>query len=340
MILKIAPSWIKGIARLGDYLHLPLNSERLQKLTENYVVSNAKIVAAMGKSLPVSSKEGLLKTFESFKSLMHYIIITLVLFSLELIYFKIADKYNIIDKPNHRSSHSSITLRGGGIIFPIAILIAFLLGYVSWTVTLAVVLVAIVSFIDDIKPLSPLPRFGSHILAVLLIAYDLHLFQEVFWVLPLVMILLIGWINAFNFMDGINGITVLYALVAIASFSVLPIHESSLPLLITMGLSCFVFGFFNVRKSAKTFAGDVGSISMAVFLGYFLFKTILETGQIGYICSFPFMVLTPLLRFFTGLKKGKIYWNPIVPICTNTSPMSGGILILSYRSFMLFCNCL
>lgn len=68
MVLKIAPSWIKGMARLGDYLHLPLNSERLQKLTEDYVVSNSKIVAAIGKSLPISSKEGLLKTFESFKS--------------------------------------------------------------------------------------------------------------------------------------------------------------------------------------------------------------------------------------------------------------------------------
>lgn len=68
MVLKIAPSWIKGMARLGDYLHLPLNSERLQKLTEDYVVSNSKIVAAIKKSLPISSKEGLLKTFESFKS--------------------------------------------------------------------------------------------------------------------------------------------------------------------------------------------------------------------------------------------------------------------------------
>ena len=111
---------------------------------------------------------------------MQYILITLALFSLELIYFKIADKYNIIDKPNHRSSHLKITLRGGGIIFPIAVLIAFLLGYVGWELTLAVILVAIVSFIDDIKPLSQLPRFGSHVIAFLLIAYDLHLFQEVF----------------------------------------------------------------------------------------------------------------------------------------------------------------
>lgn len=234
---------------------------------------------------------------------MQYIIITLVLFSLELAYFRIADKYNIIDKPNHRSSHSRITLRGGGIIFPIAVLIAFLSGFVGWTISLAVLLVAIVSFVDDIKPLSQLPRFGSHIIAFLLIAYDLHLFQEVFWVLPLVMILLIGWINAFNFMDGINGITVLYALVAIASFSVLPIHETSLPLLITMGLSCLVFGFFNVRQKAKTFAGDVGSISMAVFLGYFLFKTIVQTGQIGYMLFFSIYGIDAIITIFYRIKR-------------------------------------
>jgi nucleoside-diphosphate-sugar epimerase len=66
-ILNIPSSWIKGLAALGDYLHLPLNSERLQKLTENYVVSNRKIVTAMGKPLPIQSKEGLLKTFQSFK---------------------------------------------------------------------------------------------------------------------------------------------------------------------------------------------------------------------------------------------------------------------------------
>lgn len=234
---------------------------------------------------------------------MHYIIITLVLFSLELIYFKIADNFNIIDKPNHRSSHSSITLRGGGIIFPVAILIAFFLGFVSWAVALAVLLVAVVSFIDDIKPLSQLPRFASQIIAVLLVAYELHLFQEAFWVLPLVLVLLIGWINAFNFMDGINGITVLYALVAIASFSVLSIHESSLPLLTTMGLSCLVFGFFNVRQRAKTFAGDVGSISMAVFLGYFLFKTIVETGQLSYILFFSIYGIDAGITIFCRIIK-------------------------------------
>lgn len=66
-ILNIPSSWVKAIARLGDRLHLPLNSERLQKLTENYVVSNHKIIKSIGKPLPITSKEGLLKTFQSFQ---------------------------------------------------------------------------------------------------------------------------------------------------------------------------------------------------------------------------------------------------------------------------------
>jgi UDP-N-acetylmuramyl pentapeptide phosphotransferase/UDP-N-acetylglucosamine-1-phosphate transferase len=130
----------------------------------------------------------------------------------------------------------------------------------------------------------------------------LNLFQEALWILPLVLVLLIGWINAFNFMDGINGISVLYALSAIISFSLLPIHETSLPLLITVGLSCLVFGFFNVRTKAKTFAGDVGSISLALFLGYFMIKTIVQTGQIGYILFFSVYGIDAIITIIIRIK--------------------------------------
>ncbi len=65
-ILKLSTNLIKVLAYVGDFLKLPLNSERLQKLTESYVVSNAKIKAAIGKQLPVSSKNGLITTFQSF----------------------------------------------------------------------------------------------------------------------------------------------------------------------------------------------------------------------------------------------------------------------------------
>ena len=241
---------------------------------------------------------------------MQYSIISIILFLLELLYFKIAVKLYIVDKPNHRSSHSRRTIRGGGIIFPIAVLIAFFLGHASWAMTLAIVLVATVSFIDDIKPLSRLVRLGSHILAFLLVSLDLNLFMEALWTMPIVLVLFIGWINAFNFMDGINGITVLYALTAIISFSLLPMHQLSLPLLITMGLACLVFGFFNVRKRAITFAGDVGSISMALFLGYFMIKTILDTGQIGYILFFALYGIDAVLTIVNRIRKRENIFLP------------------------------
>lgn len=241
---------------------------------------------------------------------MIYIALLVLLIGIELVYFKIADRFNIIDKPNSRSSHTSITLRGGGIIFPVALIIACFLGYVSLEITLAVVLVAVVSFVDDIKPLPQLPRFASHVIAVGLVFYDLGLFAESLWLLPIVFVLLIGWVNAFNFMDGINGITVLYALTAIMSFSFLSINNSSLPLLISMGLSCFVFGLFNVRKKAKTFAGDVGSISMALFLGYFMIKTIMETGQLGYILFFSVYGIDAIITIVIRLKNKENIFQP------------------------------
>ncbi|HEU4790032.1 MAG TPA: glycosyltransferase family 4 protein [Flavobacterium sp.] len=273
---------------------------------------------------------------------MTYIVLLILFIGIELIYFKIADYYNIIDKPNSRSSHTSITLRGGGIIFTIAILIACLLGYVSWTVMLAIVLVAAISFIDDIKPLSQLPRFTSHAIAIGLVFYDLNLFSQTIWFLPIIFILLIGWVNAFNFMDGINGITVLYAFVSILSFSFLEINKESLPLLITMGLSCCVFGIFNVRKKAKTFAGDVGSISMALFLGYFMIKTILISGQIGYLIFLSVYGIDAVITIFTRIKKKENILEPhrshLYQYLANELGYSHIVVSLFYSGIQLFIN--
>lgn len=236
--------------------------------------------------------------------------LALALLVTELFYFKLADKYNIIDKPNNRSSHTVITLRGGGVVFPIAILMAFALGYVSWELTAAVVLVGAVSFIDDINPLTQLPRFASHLFAVLLVFSDLNLFSYEIWLLLILFVLLIGWINAFNFIDGINGITVLYALISILSFASVSTNADSLPVLITLGISCVVFGIFNVRKKAKTFAGDVGSISMALFLGYFMIKTIIDSGNIGYILFFSVYGIEAVVTIISRLMKRENIFQP------------------------------
>ncbi|MFV8341071.1 UDP-GlcNAc--UDP-phosphate GlcNAc-1-phosphate transferase [Flavobacterium sp. XS2P39] len=273
---------------------------------------------------------------------MVYIALIILLVGIELFYFKIADRYNIIDKPNSRSSHTSITLRGGGIIFPIAISVAFFLGYVSWPITVAVVLVAVVSFIDDIKPLSQLPRFVSHIIAVGLVFYELDLFAEPLWLLPIVFVLMIGWVNAFNFMDGINGITVLYALTAIVSFSFLSINEASLPLLITMGLSCLAFGIFNVREKAKTFAGDVGSISMALFLGYFMVKTIIDSGQVGYLLFFSIYGIDSIITIIKRLLKKENIFQPhrshLYQYLANEMGYSHILVSFIYAGFQLGIN--
>lgn len=275
---------------------------------------------------------------------MEYILLILLFISIELLYFKIAEACNIIDKPNTRSSHTAITLRGGGIIFPIATLVAFLMGYISWPLTAAVVLVGVVSFIDDIKPLPQLPRFLAHLIAVGLVFFELNLFYQPLWILPILLVLMIGWVNAFNFMDGINGITVLYALTALLSFSFLPIHHTHLPLLITMGLSCIAFGIFNVRQKAKTFAGDVGSISMALFLGYFMIKTIFTTGQLGYILFFSVYGIDAVMTIISRLlKKENIFQSHrshLYQYLANEMGYSQIVIAFIYAGLQLIINVL
>ena len=234
---------------------------------------------------------------------MIYIVFFIVLLLAELFYFKIADRFNIIDKPNLRSSHTQITLRGGGILFPLAVVLGLGMGYVSWFFAVAVVLVATVSFIDDIRPLSQLPRLLAHVVAIGLVLYDLEIIIIGWWWLPVVAILLIGWTNAFNFMDGINGITVLYALVSLVTFRFLPEMVTSVPMLDVMSIACLVFAYFNLRKRAKTFAGDVGSVAMALFLGYYMVQLISTTQQIGYLLFFAVYGIDALLTIFNRLRK-------------------------------------
>lgn len=65
-LLHVPKGIVTAIAKLGDKLHLPLTTERLQKLTENFVVSNAKIKSVLNKDLPLSAREGILRTDRSF----------------------------------------------------------------------------------------------------------------------------------------------------------------------------------------------------------------------------------------------------------------------------------
>jgi UDP-N-acetylmuramyl pentapeptide phosphotransferase/UDP-N-acetylglucosamine-1-phosphate transferase len=217
---------------------------------------------------------------------MNIVLILLGLFVAELLYFKLARRFHIVDKPNERSSHSQTTIRGGGIVFPVAVLLAFALGELSWTIALAVGLVALVSFIDDIKPLPTIPRFGVQLIALGLLVVQLQLAQESWWILALIAIGLIGWINAFNFMDGINGITVLYAAISLLSLGYVNFHTPVFQSIVIVSMAAIVFGFVNLRKKALAFSGDVGSISLAVFLAYLMLYTMYTSQQWGFLLFF------------------------------------------------------
>ena len=218
-----------------------------------------------------------------------YGIIFVILLVLEITYFKIADKCNIIDKPNERSSHSTIVLRGGGIIFMMGLWIwaAFYgFGY-PWFLA-AVTLIAGVSFVDDIRSLPDSVRLVAQFVAMGLMFYQLDMLHwEMWWVVILALIVSVGATNIINFMDGINGITGGYALASLIPIYILNkemgfVEES---LVVTVTLADVVFCLFNFRPKgkAKCFAGDVGSIGIAFLLLFMIGQLIMKTGEVTYL---------------------------------------------------------
>ena len=218
---------------------------------------------------------------------MYYLIILVLLFLAELFYFRIADKCNIIDKPNERSSHTRITLRGGGIIFYFGVLAYFLTSHFEYPwFMLALTLITFISFVDDIRSTSQVLRLVFHFSAMALMFYQWGLFSLPWWTLFVALIVCTGIINAYNFMDGINGITGGYSLVVLVALAY--INEAVVPFveqgfILTVLCSVFVFNFFNFRKRAKCFAGDVGSVCIAFVLLFFIGKLVIRTEDFSWI---------------------------------------------------------
>ena len=132
----------------------------------------------------------------------------------ELCYFKVADHFNIIDKPNERSSHSTIVLRGGGIIFLIGVWIwSVFFGFQYPWFLVGLTLVAGISFVDDIHSLPDSVRLVAQFVAAAMAFYQLGILHwSMWWVILLALIVYVGATNVINFMAGINGITAGYSL--------------------------------------------------------------------------------------------------------------------------------
>ena len=234
--------------------------------------------------------------------MMTYIIIAVLLVVAELVYFKIADKCNIIDKPNERSSHSTIVLRGGGIIFSLSM--------IAWAVLMVVqgqnimpylpfmaglILIAGVSFIDDVHSLPDSVRLVAQFVAMALMFWSMGIMNwDMWWIVPIALIVCVGATNIINFMDGINGITAGYALAMLVPLALLDsgfkIQDSSVSgfiepsYLIVAILGVLVFSIFNFRPKgkAKCFAGDVGSIGIAFIILFAAGRLIIQTGDLTY----------------------------------------------------------
>lgn len=237
-----------------------------------------------------------------------YFLIFVLLLVAELVYFRIADKCNIIDKPNQRSSHSTIVLRGGGIIFLIGAWVWSLFFGFDYPWFLAgLTLVAGVSFVDDIHSLPDSVRLVAQFAAAAMAFYQLDILHlEMWWIVLVALIVYVGATNVINFMDGINGITAGYTLAVLIPLGLLNTNYQELAmnystncssvfssdgvfvdqsLIVAVIIAVVVFCIFNFRPKgkAKCFAGDVGSIGIAFIMLFLLGNVIIKTEDITWL---------------------------------------------------------
>lgn len=295
-----------------------------------------------------------------------YIIIAVILLAAELIYFRIADKCNIIDKPNERSSHSTIVLRGGGIIFAISMVIWSLtpfpspmgegsttLGIVEyWPFVVGLVLVCGVSFVDDIHSLPDSLRMIVQIFSILLMFWSINLGLGFtvqgswFWQVIIAVVALffcVGATNFINFMDGINGITAAYSFAMLLPILLmncgLGFIEDSYLIVAILGV--IVFSIFNFRPKgkAKCFAGDVGSIGIAFIILFALGRLMLATTDVTYIVFFLVYgidgTLTIIHRIMLHENLGQAHRKHAYQLMANELGMSHVVVSLLYMGMQL-----
>ena len=218
-----------------------------------------------------------------------FIVIFVLLILAELLYFRIANHFNIIDKPNERSSHTKIVLRGGGIIFLIGVWIwAAFFGFQYPWFLVALTLAAGVSFVDDVHSLPDSVRLAVQFVSMALLLYQLDMVHlDLWWVLALALIVCVGAMNIYNFMDGINGITAGYSLAVLVPLALSNMRGEFVDqsMIVVTILAVLVFAFFNFRpkNKAKCFAGDVGSVGIAFILLFMIGCLVMKTGDMTWL---------------------------------------------------------
>jgi len=219
--------------------------------------------------------------------ILQYAAVFVLMLLAELLYFKLAVKYNIIDKPHHQSSHTGVAIRGGGIVFFLAFLLwSVVNGFPFKWGLLGLTVLATVSFVDDIRSVSPIIRLICQFIAIILMFYHSGLIQTPLYVIFILSVACVGMMNICNFMDGINGMTGGYSLVVMlallyVNMNVFRFTETSFLLYVIMAI--LVFNIFNFRRHAKCFAGDVGSLSMGFILVYLVLRLALNGHSMSWM---------------------------------------------------------
>ena len=238
---------------------------------------------------------------------MIYIILFVLLLVTEFIYFKIADRFNIIDKPNERSSHSRIVLRGGGVIFCISMLAWVVVALIQGQLQVVceylpflcgLMIVAVVSFVDDVRSLPDSARLVAQFVSMALMFWSMGIMHwDMWWIVLIALVVCVGATNVINFMDGINGITAGYSLAVLLPLALVnsDTHAAShlgmtgnfieQSYLVVAVLGVLVFSIFNFRPKgkAKCFAGDVGSISIAFIMLFAIGRLVVITHDVTYL---------------------------------------------------------
>lgn len=280
---------------------------------------------------------------------MKYILLAVFLFAIELLYIRLAVKYFIVDRPNERSSHTRKTITGGGIIFLIAGLLWFAFNFPQRVMFFAgLALVSVVSFGDDLHAFNHEKRLFSHLVAIFLMFTSFDIFHHLPWYSVIgAFILFAGILNAYNFMDGINGITGLYSISVLGALqwvntkiiNIVPADFIWFPV-----IACCVFLFFNYRRKAVCFAGDVGSISIAYWIVSVILILIVKTGTAIWLLFLSVYgidtVLTILHRLYLRQNIFKAHRMHFYQVLANECRIDHRIVSMGYALLQLVISCI
>lgn len=220
-------------------------------------------------------------------NIFFYTYLLVLFFIVEHLYLRIAKGLKIEAVPNHRSAHIQNTIVGGGIIVPLASLFYnFSSGFQYPYFIIGTLIVAFISFTDDIREVSVKLRLLVQGIAIFILFFQFDVYSyNVFLVIAIAAIFIVS-INAYNFLDGINGMLSANSLVHLSCLYYInqyEVHFIDEELLVTIGLAILIFSYFNFRKKAICFAGDVGSISIAFIVCGCILKLIMQTNNFMFI---------------------------------------------------------